>query len=42
MSKNSQNDKVSKLLDLLEKHLKEENCTHDPKDIFEEYKLAKA
>lgn len=37
MSENTKIDKVSKLLDLLDKHLKEENCIHDPKDLFEEY-----
>ena len=30
-------DKVAKLLDLLDKHIKEENCRHSPKDLLREY-----
>jgi hypothetical protein len=30
-------DKVGKLLDLLDKHIKEENCRHSPKDLLVEY-----
>jgi hypothetical protein len=30
-------DKVAKLLDLLDKHLKEKNCQHTPKELLEEY-----
>jgi hypothetical protein len=31
-------DKASKLLDLLDKHIKEENCRHSPTDLLQEYK----
>jgi hypothetical protein len=30
-------DKVAKLLDLLDKHIKEENCRHGPKELLREY-----
>jgi hypothetical protein len=30
-------DKVSKLLDVLDKHMKEENCGHTPKELLKEY-----
>jgi len=30
-------DKVAKLLDLLDKHIKEENCQHSPIDLLREY-----
>ncbi len=30
-------DKVAKLLDLLDKHMKEETCRHSPKDLLMEY-----
>jgi hypothetical protein len=30
-------DKISKLLDLLDKHIKEENCRHSPNDLLREY-----
>ena len=30
-------DKVAKLLNLLDKHIKEENCRHSPKDLLREY-----
>ena len=32
-------DKISKLLDVLDKHIKEENCRHTPKELFEEYEI---
>ncbi|MDW0260833.1 MAG: hypothetical protein QN648_08440 [Nitrososphaeraceae archaeon] len=32
-------DKISKLLDVLDKHIKEENCTHTPKELVEEYEI---
>jgi hypothetical protein len=32
-------DKISKLLDVLDKHIKEENCQHSPKELFEEYEI---
>ena len=32
-------DKVSKLLDVLDKHIKEENCMHSPQELFEEYEI---
>jgi len=31
-------DKIAKLLDLLDKHIHEENCRHSPKDLLREYK----
>ena len=30
-------DKVAKLLDLFDKHIKEENCRHSLKDLLIEY-----
>ncbi|HEX6378789.1 MAG TPA: hypothetical protein VFZ60_06900 [Nitrososphaeraceae archaeon] len=30
-------DKVNKLLDLLEKHIKEQNCKHSSIDLLREY-----
>jgi len=33
-------DKVSRLLDVLDKHLKEENCRHNAKEIYDEYTLS--
>ena len=30
-------DKISKLLDVLDKHIKEENCSHTPKELLNEY-----
>ena len=30
-------DKVATLLDLLDEHIKEQNCKHNPKEIFEQY-----
>ncbi|MDW0265456.1 MAG: hypothetical protein QN717_06485 [Nitrososphaeraceae archaeon] len=32
-------DKISKLLDVLDKHIKEENCTHTPKELVEGYEI---
>jgi hypothetical protein len=30
-------DKIAKLLDLLDKHIKEENCRHSPNELLKEY-----
>lgn len=30
-------DKVSKLLDVLDKHIKEEKCQHTPNELLKEY-----
>ena len=30
-------DKTSKLLDVLDKHIKEENCSHTAKELLKEY-----
>jgi hypothetical protein len=30
-------DKIAKLVDLLDEHIKEVNCLHSPKDLFREY-----
>ena len=30
-------DKVAKLLDLLDKHIREKNCNHSSKDLLREY-----
>jgi hypothetical protein len=30
-------DKVAKLLDLLDKHIKEEICRHGPRELLREY-----
>ena len=32
-------DKVAKLLDLLDKHIKEQNCRHSPKELLREYEI---
>jgi hypothetical protein len=32
-------DKVSRLLDNLDKHMQEENYRHSPDDLFEEYEI---
>ena len=37
MSNRTNLGKVSKLLDVLDKHIKEENCRHNPQELFEEY-----
>jgi hypothetical protein len=37
MSTKKSIDKVIEPLDLLDKHLKEENCRHNPKDLLREY-----
>ena len=38
MSTRKSIDKVAKLLDLLDKHIKEKNCPHSSKDLLSEYK----
>jgi len=30
-------NKISKLLDVLDKHIKEENCRHTPNELLKEY-----
>jgi hypothetical protein len=30
-------DKVAKLLDLIDKHIREENCQHNPEELLQEY-----
>jgi len=30
-------DKIAKLLDLLDKHINEENCRHGPEELLKEY-----
>ena len=35
-------DKVNKLLDLLEKHIKEKNCRHSSIDLLREYEKLNA
>ena len=30
-------DKIAKLLDLLDRHIKEQNCRHSPNDLLKEY-----
>jgi hypothetical protein len=30
-------DRISKLLDVLDKHIKEEYCRHTPKELLKEY-----
>jgi len=30
-------DKISKLPDVLDKHIKDENCRHTPKELLKEY-----
>jgi hypothetical protein len=40
MTKNGTNiDKVSKLLDVLDKHMKEKDCSHSPSELFEELEI---
>lgn len=37
MAKNGASiDKISKLLDVLDKHMKEKDCPHSPSDFLEE------
>jgi len=37
MTKRKSIDKVVKLLDLLDKHMKEEKCGHSPRELLKEY-----
>ena len=37
MSSRKSIEKVEKLLDLLDKHIKEKNCRHSSKDLLSEY-----
>lgn len=37
--KKTNTDKVSRLLDMLDKHIQEENCKHSPNELFEEYEI---
>jgi len=37
MTPNKGIDKIAKLLDLLDKHLKENDCRHTPKELHKEY-----
>jgi len=37
MSTKKGTDKVAKLLDLLDEHIREENCRHSPKELLREY-----
>jgi hypothetical protein len=30
-------NKISRLLDVLDRHIKEENCRHTPKELLKEY-----
>ena len=40
MTKNGASiDKISKLLEVLDKHAKEENCPHTPSELLEECAL---
>lgn len=40
MTENKTNiEKAEKLLDILDKHMQEENCKHSPNDLFEEYEF---
>lgn len=32
-------DKIAKLLDLLDKHIEEENCRHSPNDLLKDMKI---
>ena len=32
-------DKISKLLDVLDKHIKEDNCRHTPTELLKEYEI---
>ncbi|HJU78963.1 MAG TPA: hypothetical protein VJ599_05305 [Nitrososphaeraceae archaeon] len=39
MKRNGTNiDKVSKLLDILDEHIKEKDCKHNPRQLLTEYK----
>ena len=31
-------DKIGKLMELLDKHIHDENCRHSPKDLLKEHK----
>ncbi|MGI0033189.1 MAG: hypothetical protein ACRD97_07950 [Nitrososphaeraceae archaeon] len=36
-SKGANINKISRLLDVLDRHIKEENCRHTPKELLKEY-----
>jgi hypothetical protein len=37
MTTTKSKDKIAKLLDLLDKHINEENCRHCPEELLKEY-----
>ena len=37
MTTTKSKDKIAKLLDLLDKHINEENCRHGPEELLKEY-----
>lgn len=37
MTTGKSTDKIAKLLDLIDKHIKEEDCRHSPKELLKEY-----
>ena len=39
MTKRTNGDKASRLLNILDKHLNEKNCQHSPEELFDQYSL---
>lgn len=40
MTKRTNGDKASRLLNILDKHLNEKNCQYNPEDLFDQYILS--
>ncbi len=37
MTKRSNSENASRLLNILDRHLNENNCQHNPEDLFDKY-----
>jgi len=40
MIKRTNGDKASHLLNILDRHLNEKNCQHNPEELFDQYSLS--
>jgi hypothetical protein len=40
MTKRTNVDNVSRVLEILDEHLHEKDCQHNPQELFDEYNLA--
>ena len=40
MTKRTNGNEASRLLNILDKHLNERNCQHNPEDLFDQYILS--